>query len=108
MLHNILLSFIYLKKLLHHLVVRDWLCTGEYLYQTVQLQILGTSGTFSVGCTFSRLVHVIMHDITVYDKLVLYIKQYTDQNILLMRTPETNKDVVYLMNTKLRTATMSG
>ena len=37
-----------------------------------------------------------------------YIKQYTDQNILLMRTPETNKDVVYLMNTKLRTATMSG
>ena len=60
-LHNILLSFIYLKKLLHHLVFRDWLCTGEYLYQTVQLQILGTSGTFSVGCTFSRLVHVIIH-----------------------------------------------
>ena len=63
---------------------------------------------FSVGCTFSRLVHVIMHDVTVYDKFALYIKQYTDQNILLMRTPETNKDVVYLMNTKLRTATLSG
>ena len=49
-----------------------------------------------------------MHDVTVYDKFALYIKQYTDQNILLMRTPETNKDVVYLMNTKLRTATLSG
>lgn len=62
---------------------------------------------FSVGCTFSRLMHVIMHDITVYDKLVLYTKQYTDQNILLMRTPETNKDMVYLMNIKLRIAILS-
>lgn len=52
-------------------------------------------------------MHVIMHDITVYDKLVLYTKQYTDQNILLMRTPETYKDMVYLMNIKLRIAILS-